>query len=265
MAAAVAEMFQALSRSFWTRKARSAPSLKSRSEPAPPAAGRLLGGAAQHVGEVLGLHLVVLDHDEQPLDRVLQLADVAAPGVAAEGLDRRRGEASRPHVVLGAELPREVLDEGRQVLRALAQGRHADRDHGEPEEEVLAEAALLDLLLEVLVGGGDDAHVHLDRLLRADALDLALLQHPQHLGLGAQAHVADLVEEDRALVGQLELADLLLGRPGERALLVAEQLALDQLLGDRGAVHLDERLVPAGSSCGGWPGPRAPCRPRSRR
>ena len=90
MAAAVAEMFQPLSRSFWTRKARSAPSLKSLSVPAPPAAGRLLGGPAQHVGEVLGPDLVVLDHDEQPLDRVLQLADVAAPGVPRQGLDRRR-------------------------------------------------------------------------------------------------------------------------------------------------------------------------------
>ena len=28
----------------------------------------------------------------------------------------------------------------------------------------------------------------------------------QHLGLGLQAHVADLVEEERAAVGQLELA-----------------------------------------------------------
>ena len=32
--------------------------------------------------------------------------------------------------------------------------------------------------------------------------------------------------------------------PVNEPLLVAEQLALDQLLGDRGAVHLDERLVP---------------------
>ena len=47
--------------------------------------------------------------------------------------------------------------------------------------------------------------------LRADPLDLALLQDPEHLGLGAQAHVPDLVEEDGAAVGELELADLLLG------------------------------------------------------
>ena len=33
-------------------------------------------------------------------------------------------------------------------------------------------------------------------------------------------------------------------RAGKRALDVAEQLALDELLGNRGAVDLDERLIP---------------------
>ena len=53
-------------------------------------------------------------------------------------------------------------------------------------------------------------------------------------------HVADLVEEQRAAVGQLDEADLaaLRGRVG--ALLVAEQLALDQLARDRRAVDGDE-------------------------
>ena len=43
-------------------------------------------------------------------------------------------------------------------------------------------------------------------------------------------------------IGLLELADLLLGGAGERALLVPEQLRLDQLLGNRRAVHLHEAL-----------------------
>jgi hypothetical protein len=51
-----------------------------------------------------------------------------------------------------------------------------------------------------------DAHVDLDRLRAADRLHRLLLQHAQHLGLRLQAHVADLVEEERAAVGQLELA-----------------------------------------------------------
>ena len=101
---------------------------------------------------------------------------------------------------------------------------------------------------QVPVGGGDDAHVDLDRVLAADPLEGLLLQHAQHLRLHLQAHVADLVEEQRAAVGQLELAAAPGERAGERALLVAEQLGLDQLLGDRGAVDLHERAPRAGPS-----------------
>ncbi len=55
--------------------------------------------------------------------------------------------------------------------------------------------------------------------------------------------VADLVEEQRAAVGVFDLPLRLLRRAGERAALVAEQLALEQVLGDRRAVERDELLV----------------------
>ena len=66
----------------------------------------------------------------------------------------------------------------------------------------------------------------------ADALDDALLQHAQEPDLHGGRRVADLVEEDRPAVGLLEAARAAPARAGERALLVAEQLALDEPLGD---------------------------------
>ena len=113
------------------------------------------------------------------------------------------------------------------------------------EVEVLAERALLDLLLEVLVRRGDHADVHLDRSRRPRRSTSPSWSTRSTLACVFGAHVADLVEEDRAAVGLLELADLLLGRAGERALLVAEQLRFDQLLGNRGAVDLHEPLAAA--------------------
>ena len=58
-------------------------------------------------------------------------------------------------------------------------------------------------------------------------------------------HVADFVQKHGAGVGLLEFAGLGDVGAGERALLVAEQLALHQIFGDRGAVDLDERPVRA--------------------
>ena len=90
--------------------------------------------------------------------------------------------------------------------RALAQRRDVQREHGEPVVEVGAEAAAVHLALEVAVGGGDDAHVDACARSRADALDLALLQRAQQLRLQRERQLADLVEEQRAAVGDLELA-----------------------------------------------------------
>src|SRR6185437_5605447 len=61
-----------------------------------------------------------------------------------------------------------------------------------------------------------------------------------HLGLRLEAHVADLVQEQRALVGPPELALLALLRARERALHVSEELAFDQVLGNRRAIQLHE-------------------------
>ena len=87
------------------------------------------------------------------------------------------------------------------------------------------------------------AHVHLDGLRAAQALELLLLQHAEQLGLQLRRDVADLVEEQRPPVGQLESADFLADGAGEGALLVAEQLALQQPRGDGRAVELDEGPV----------------------
>ena len=100
--------------------------------------------------------------------------------------------------------------------------------------------------LEVLVGGRDDAGVGTDGLAAADAGELALLEDAQQLRLEVERHVGDLVEEERARRRGLELADAALDGAGEGAALVAEQLALEQLVGNRRAVDGDEGSAPVG-------------------
>src|SRR5690606_11336348 len=95
--------------------------------------------------------------------------------------------------------------------------------------QVFAEPPLRDLLFEIPVRRGNYPHIDLDRPRGSKTLDFTLLKHAQHLGLRLRTHVADFVQEDGAAIGLLELADLLLGRAGEGALLVAEELRFDQL------------------------------------
>ena len=256
MTSAVLEMFQAFSRSFSTRNFRSADSLNSRRVPgrhviAGPAftasalaatfAGSVRTTSRRSSTSIVSPGVMI----KQALDGVAQLADVALPARSLHELERRRRETLRAPVVLAAEEIDEVAHERGDVLPPVAQRRHANRNDAETEIEVLAEVPLLDLGFQVLVRRRDDADVHLDRARGAETLDFPLLQHPQHLGLRLGAHVADFVEEDRAAVGLLELADLLLRRAGERSLFVAEELGLDQLFRNRGAVDLHEAVAAA--------------------
>src|SRR5262249_54175582 len=107
--------------------------------------------------------------------------------------------------------------------------------------KVLAEAPGIDRRLEVAVGRRDDAYVDAPPLRAADGSHLLLLQDAEQLHLHRRRHVADLVEEERAAVGLDEEARLVAERSSERTAHVAEELALEQRLGERSAIDGDER------------------------
>src|SRR5262249_26837391 len=133
----------------------------------------------------------------------------------------------------------------KDVLAPLSQRRRAEADDVEPVIEVLTESAGADQRLEFLVGRRDDPDIDRDRLRAADALEGHLLEHAEQLGLDFEVDVADLVEEERSAVGLFESPDPVAIGAGEGPSDVAEQLALEQALGQRGAMDLDEG--PAGS------------------
>ena len=88
----------------------------------------------------------------------------------------------------------------------------------------------------------------------ADRLEFQFLQHAQQLHLHGRAGGADFVQENRAAVGQLELADLVAGGAGERTGHVAEQFAFQQCFRQRPAGHFDKRLVAPGAVAMNRPG-----------
>ena len=63
----------------------------------------------------------------------------------------------------------------------------------------------------------------------------------QQLRLQADIHLADFVEQQRPAIRRLEFADTACDGAGERTLLVAEQLGLQQVVRDRRTVQRDER------------------------
>ena|GEM_PF-2728984 len=165
-------------------------------------------------------------------DDVAQLAHVAGEVVVlpqALGIGR---EGEGGHVRLRGKLFAEMLQQRQLVLGLFAQGRHVHGKHRQAMVEVAAEAAFAHFLAQVAVGGGDDAGVGKTAAGFADALEFAVFQHAQQLGLEFHGEFADLVEEQGAVARILEVTGMGLGRAGEGALGVAEQGGLDQGGGD---------------------------------
>src|SRR5262249_3781915 len=114
----------------------------------------------------------------------------------------------------------------------------------------------------VAIRRADDPHVDATRLVATQTLHLALLEHAQELRLHGQGQRVHVVEEDGAAIGDLEAARLAPDRSREGAALVAEELAFEQLLGERRARDLHQRaLAPRAGGAGGPRGARAPPAP----
>ena len=178
-----------------------------------------------------------------PLDDVLEFAHVARPAVLQKQLPGLIGQAVDRLAHLGGDAGDEMVGEQEDVVAALAQGRQDDVDDAQAEIEVLTEGAAAHLFLEVHVGGGDHPDIDVQRRVLAHRVEGALLEEAQEAQLHERRDVADLVEEQGAAVRLEDAAETVAVGAGERALAVPEQLALQERLGDGGAVDLDQRPV----------------------
>src|SRR3569832_2224686 len=138
-------------------------------------------------------------------------------------------------------MPRENGD----VFTAFAQRRQVDANDTEPTKSDFTEQTGLYALFEVLMRGGDDAYVDLDRRLAADAIELAVGEHAQQPRLALGRHVADLIEKQGAAVGLLEAAAARGGGAREGAALVPELFRFQLVTRDRRGVEGDEGFVGA--------------------
>src|SRR5437016_13845032 len=189
----------------------------------------------------------IAEHDGT-LDHVLELADVSRPLVGTEMLHRLRRHGTDLLPEVPGEAREEEHDQSRDVGATLAQRWDLDRKHVQPVEETRTEAPRPHRFLEIAIRRGDHPHVHPKRPARPHGFELLLLENAKKLHLRLEGQLADLVEEDRAAIGELEAADAALQGTGEGTLHMSEQLALDQTRGDCTAVHLHQRTVAAGAA-----------------
>ena len=142
--------------------------------------------------------------------RAFELADVAGPGVRHEPIDGVAGErlGVERQAARGAVARKEALREHRNVHRPLAQRGQANRERVDAVEQVFAEASVAHEEIERAVRRRDQPEVDGNRSVAAESLESPFLEHAQQLRLRDDREVADLVEEEGALVGHLEASGL---------------------------------------------------------
>ena len=250
---AVFEMFHAFSRSFCTRNARSAASLNSRSVPGEPVPApthrrRARTSVRPHgLGQVGDVDRLRRRHDDQPLDGVPQLADVPLPPVRAGAGPSRRGvKRLGLQVVVAAEQVREVPDQRRDVLGPLAQRRHVrsgSRSAGRrgPRGSVPFSISFSRSLLVAAMTRTSTLSV------RADPTRSTSPSCSTRRTLACVLRLMSPISS-RKIVPRSACSNLPICfsvAPVNEPLLVAEQLGLDQVVGNRRAVDLHEPLPAA--------------------
>src|SRR5579862_2634475 len=89
----------------------------------------------------------------------------------------------------------EMPGEYRDVVLPIPQRRHLDRKDAEPVVEIFAEPSRTDQAFEIAISRRNNADVDPPRRVIADRFKLAVLQHPQQLGLHRQRQLAYFIEK----------------------------------------------------------------------
>ena len=129
-----------------------------------------------------------------------------------------------------------MSDQHGYVIQALTKRRNPQANHIESVIQILAEVALSDALLKVLVRCGDHPHLYLNRAVSANAVEATLAEHPKQPGLQIERHVTNFVKKQGTAVRLLKTTAPHGLRTGKCTPFMAKELRLKQIFRDRRGV-----------------------------
>ena len=107
-------------------------------------------------------------------------------------------------------------------LFSFPQRRQDDVDNVQPIVQIFPETPFLHQLAEIGVGSGDDANVNLHNSAEPRGMNSRSWITLRSFDCVSATHIADLIKEDRAAVGNLEVPLLRCIGAGECSLYVSE-------------------------------------------
>ena len=180
-------------------------------------------GREEPNGQIRWLDLLAAAQQHRALHRVLQLAHVSRPWILHQSAHRRRRKSGHLLAIAGTVAIEKMRRQQRNIFAPVAQRRQMNLHSIETEQQVFAEVARRrPLRCSCALVAESNAHIHAPRLRRAHALQFSGLKHAQQFGLLAKRYVGDLIQKQRAAVGELKAPDAIGSRIGKRAFHVTE-------------------------------------------
>jgi hypothetical protein len=142
-----------------------------------------------------------MHHNDDAFHDVSKFPHVAGPEIVLENLNRLGSQCRCFPAVFPGKVIQEIGRQRNDVFPAVTQRRDLERKDVEPVIQILAKIAELDFAFKIFIGGCDNTDIHLDGTVSPNRRKALLLQNSKHLGLGLRTHVANLVQEKRAVIG----------------------------------------------------------------
>ena len=181
--------------------------------------------------------------DRGELDRTLEFANIAGPGIGEEQTQSLRTDLVDPFTHGGPNLSQECAGQQGNIIAPVSQGRELDARDANTIEQIGSKGSSDDVLAQVVMSRGQHANVYLSWFGLAQSRDLFFLQHTEQACLYVERDIADLIEKHRATVSRLEEPRLVDDRSGKGAARMAKELAAEQGVCESGAVRCDKRSL----------------------
>ena len=152
---------------------------------------------------------IFVGEDDGAIEDVAELAYVARPAVVEQHFAGSVGEAEVWAAMEASEVIEKEIDEQADVVAAIAEWRQVQLEDAEAIVKVLAKAFVADILLEILICGGDDANIDGYFFGATDGQERVAFENSQQFCLAFERELADFIEEQRAEIGLLKKADVI--------------------------------------------------------
>src|SRR5579883_2620369 len=200
-----------------------------------------VGGQDDGKAQVGGHDFASGGEDCGTLKDIRQFADIARPIVLFEQAQGAGGKELAGSAGFLGEVAQEMLSKQRNVTSAFTQGEQFEAKQVDAKVEVISEVMFANAQLEIAVCGCHNAHVGMGEAIGTERLIGALLKEAQQLALGGQGERIDLIQKKRASFSHSNQALLIRSGVSEGSPRVAEQLILDQVLGQRTTLDRHKR------------------------